>query len=274
MRMTQEREGTLPGGLPYLAIGSGEPLVFLCGSTPDHRNPRQGVERAVALRIIRPLAAAGFEVYFTNRWPDMAPGTTFAMVAERHADAIAERFGRPVAVIGHSTGGSVALQLIADRPEVVERAVVASAAYTLGPVAKRSQRKLVEALEETGRYSTEAILDGMEGVIRFHWLRRALTPVAALAARRIPIANPTDTATMLRAEDAFDVRDRLADIPTKTLVICGARDYYWTPEMFAETAFRMPHGRLIMYPDRGHAIPWRPEFARDVIGFLREDRST
>jgi pimeloyl-ACP methyl ester carboxylesterase len=78
---------------------------------------------------------------------------------------------------------------------------------------------------------------------------------------------------MLRAEDAFDVHGRLADIPTETLVICGARDYYWTPEMFAETAYRMPHGRLIMYPNFGHAIPWRAEFARDVIAFLREGRA-
>jgi pimeloyl-ACP methyl ester carboxylesterase len=274
MRDSQAREGSLPGGLPYLAVGSGEPLVFLCGSTPDHRNPRKGVERAVTLRMIRPLAEAGFEVYFTNRWPGMAPGTTFAMVAERHADAIAERFGRPVPVVGHSTGGSLALQLIADRPEVVDKAVVASAAYTLGPLARRSQRTLLQAVEETGRYSTEAIVDGLEGMIRFRWLCHALTPAAALAARRIAIANPTDTAAMLRAEDGFDVRDRLAGIPTETLVICGARDYYWTPEMFAETAYRMPHGRLIMYPNRGHAIPWAPEFARDVIAFLREDGST
>ena len=274
MRTSQEYEGTLPGGLPYLAIGSGDPLVFLCGSTPEHRNPRPGVELAMTRRMIRPLAEAGFQVYFINRWPGMAPDTTFAMVAERHADAIAERFGRPVPVIGHSTGGSLALQLIADRPEVVDKAVVASAAYTLGPVAKRSQLKLLHAIEETGRYSTEAIVDGLAGMIRFRWLCRALTPVAALAARRIRIANPTDAATMLRAEDAFDVRDRLPGIPTETLVICGARDYYWTPEMFAETAFRMPCGRLIMYPDRGHAIPVRPEFARDVVSFLREDSST
>ena len=51
--------------------------------------------------------------------------------------AILERFGGPVPVIGHSTGGSLLLQLVADRPDVVTRAVVASAAYTLGPVAKQ-----------------------------------------------------------------------------------------------------------------------------------------
>ena len=130
------REGTFSGGLPYLVLGSGEPLVYLCGFTLDHRNPRPGLERTLALRTLTPLARAGFEVYFTNRWPDMAADTTFADVAERHAEAIRHHFGAPVDVLGASTGGSLALQLIADRPDVVRKAVVASAAYALGPVGK------------------------------------------------------------------------------------------------------------------------------------------
>jgi pimeloyl-ACP methyl ester carboxylesterase len=88
------------------------------------------------------------------------------------------------------------------------------------------------------------------------------------------VATAVHSRPTARAEDAFDVRDRLADISTETLVICGARDYYRTPEMFAETAFLLPHGRLIMYPNLGHAIPCRAEFVRDVIAFLREGRST
>jgi len=57
-----------------------------------------------------------------------------------------------VPVIGHSTGGSLLLRLLADRPDVVSRAVVASAAYALGPVAKHAQRRLMQAIERTGRY--------------------------------------------------------------------------------------------------------------------------
>ena len=147
------REGTFSGGLPYLALGSGEPLVYLCGFTPrspkPEARPRSEPSR---LRTLTPLARAGFEVYFTNRWPDMAADTTFAEVAERHAEAIRHHFGEPVDVLGASTGGSLTLQLIADRPDVVRKAVVASAAYTLGPVAKEQQLKLLHAIEATGRY--------------------------------------------------------------------------------------------------------------------------
>jgi pimeloyl-ACP methyl ester carboxylesterase len=264
------REGTFSGGLPYLALGSGEPLVYLSGFTLDHRNPKPGLERTLALRTLTPLARAGFEVYFTNRWPGMAADTTFADIAERHAKAIRHYFGAPVDVLGASTGGSVALQLIADRPDVVRRAVIASAAYALGPVGKEQQLKLLQAIEETGQYPAHAVLDVLSGKIRSRWLRALLTPVAFLAAKRITIKNPADTIAMLRAEDAFDVRDRLADIRTETLVICGAQDPFWTIEMFAETAFRLPHGSLIIYRNRGHALVIAPEFFRDVTAFLRD----
>jgi pimeloyl-ACP methyl ester carboxylesterase len=269
MTGSEVREGAFSGGLPYLAVGSGEPLVYLCGSTRSHRNPRSGLERVLTLRTVNPLARAGFEVYFTNRWPGMAADITFAEVAERHAEAILDHFGKPVDVLGHSTGGSLALQLIADRPDVVRKAVVASAAYTLGPVAKRDQLELLRALEATGRYSAEVIMDELDGFIRSRWVRTLLTPLGMVAAKLITVENPTDAIAMLRAEDGFDVRDRLGDIQTETLVICGAQDYFWTPEMFAETACRLPRGRLIMYPNRGHAIVTAPEFARDVIAFLR-----
>jgi pimeloyl-ACP methyl ester carboxylesterase len=266
------REGTFSGGLPYLVLGSGEPLVYLGGFTLDHRNPKPGLQRSLALRTLTPLARAGFEVYFTNRWPGMAADTTFANVAERHAEAIRHHFGAPVDVLGASTGGSLALQLIADRPDVVRKAVIASAAYALGPVAKEQQLTLLHAIEETGRYPAHAVLDVMSGKLRSRWLRALLTPVALLAAKRITIENPADTIAMLRAEDAFDVRDRLADIQIETLVICGAQDPFWTLEMFAETAFRLPHGKLIMYRNRGHALIIAPEFFRDVTAFLRDKK--
>ena len=267
------REGELPGGLPYLAVGQGAPLVFLGGSVPEHRNPRPGLERAMTLRMIRPLTVGGFEVFFVSRWPGMDPATTFADVAERHAVAIGERFGGPVPVIGHSTGGSLLLQLIADRPDVVTRAVVASAAYALGPVAKQAQRELMRAVERTGHYSGSAILFGLPEVFRRPAVRRLVGPVLELAARRISIANPVDAVTMLRAEDEFDVRDRLGRIPTETLVAYGARDYFWPLEMVAETARRMPRARLVLYVDRGHPLPLAPEFVRDVIAFLHPERA-
>ena len=47
-------------------------------------------------------------------------------------------------------------------------------------------------------------------------------------------------------------------------MICGAKDGFWPLEMFAETAYRMPHGRLIMYPELGHSLVTSSRFVADV----------
>jgi pimeloyl-ACP methyl ester carboxylesterase len=259
------REGVFAGGLPYLALGDGEPLIYLPGGTANHHNPPPGFQRQLTLRTVRPFARAGFEVFFTNRWPGMSIDITWPEVAAVHATALAEHFGRPVHVLGHSTGGSIVMQLIADHPEVVRRAVVASTAYTLGPVARRAQLNMLRSLETTGRFAAEELVDGM---VHRRWLRAALRPPLRLASRWINVENPTDTMAMIKAEDGFDVRSRLPGIQTETLVICGAKDGFWLLEMFAETAYRMPHGRLIMYPELGHSLVTSPKFVADVVAFL------
>jgi pimeloyl-ACP methyl ester carboxylesterase len=255
-------EGKFPGGEPYLRVGAGRPLVYLSGFTTEHANPT-GFGRWLTLRTVRPFVKAGFEVYFTGRAPHLQPTMTFADLAASLADGLGEHFNEPVDVFGHSTGGSLVLQIIADRPEVVRRAVVASAAYRLGPIAKQAQLELLRGLEKDGRIRAHHLAPGFTQ----NWvLRRLISMPMRLA--RVKVPNPADPIATLRAEDEFDVYERLPKIPTETLVICGARDYFWTPEMFAETAHRMPHGTLIMYPKRGHNIVTSKQFVADVVSFL------
>jgi pimeloyl-ACP methyl ester carboxylesterase len=257
-------EGAFKGGLPYLKVGRGRPLVYLCGFTHHHVNPT-GMGRRITLGTVRPFAEAGYEVYFTNRPPGLPATTTFADLAAVHADGIAAHFGEPVDVLGHSTGGSLVLQLIADRPEVVRRAVAASAAYRLGPVAKAAQLDLLREIERDGRFHAETLV---EGLTPNKLLQRLISLPMRLSGLLIKVPNPSDPIAVLRAEDGFDVYDRLPSIPTETLVICGAKDYFWTPEMFRETAERLPNGTLVMYPKSGHAIVTKKQFFADVLAFL------
>lgn len=255
-------EGSLRGGEPYLRVGAGRPVVYLAGFGIEHANPT-GFARWLSMRTLRGFVNAGFEVYFTGRAPHLPPTTTFEDLAECLADGLAAHFDEPVDILGHSTGGSLALQLIADRPDVVRRAVVASAGYTLGPVAKQAQLELLASLEKDGRFRATHVA---EGFTQNRIIQRLISIPMQLVSLRVPDA--ADPITVLRAEDKFDVYDRLPDISTEILVICGARDYFWTPEMFAETARRLPRGELIMYPKRGHNIVTSRQFVADVVGFL------
>jgi pimeloyl-ACP methyl ester carboxylesterase len=257
-------EGTFRNGEPYLRVGTGRPLAYLSGFSVEHANPT-GFGRWVTLSTVRPFARAGFEVYFTGRAPHLPPTTTFADLAASLADGLQEHFGEPVDILGHSTGGSLVLQIIADRPDVVRRAVVASAAYKLGPNGKRAQLDLLHGLELDGRFHADEL---SAGFTQSQVLQRLISIPMRLVSFRVP--DPADPITVLRAEDKFDVYDRLPDISTETLVICGARDHFWTPEMFAETARRIPRCEFIMYPKRGHNIVTSKQFAADVVSFLEQ----
>lgn len=257
-------EGSFRNGEPYLRVGTGRPLVYLSGFSVEHENPT-GFGRRVTLLTLRPFAKAGFEVYFTGRAPHLPSTTTFADLASSLADGLTDHFGAPVDILGHSTGGSLVLQTIADRAEVVRRAVVASAAYRLGPIAKQAQLDLLHSLEKDGRFRAD---DLAAGFTQNRFIQRLLAiPMRLMSLAKVP--NASDPIAVLRAEDKFDVYDRLPEIATETLVICGARDFFWTPEMFADTAHLMPHGELIMYPKRGHNIVTSKRFAADVVSFLQ-----
>ena len=172
------REGTFSGGIPYLAVGSGEPLIYLCGSTPDHRNPKPGLERTFTLRTVNPLARAGFEVYFTNRWPDMAAETTFAEVAERHAEAIRA----PLRRAGGRAGAQHRRILgpSADRgsdPMWCARRWLPAPRTRSVRLPRSCNWKLLHAIEATGRYSAEAIVDGMRRLSSLPVGSNALTPL-------------------------------------------------------------------------------------------------
>ncbi len=130
--------------MPCLRFGTGRPLLFLPGLTAHDRMPR-GMDRRFQ-RGQCALLADGREVRWLNRRAGLRPGTTMADLARDYATAVRHHFGRPVDIVGVSTGGSVALQLAADHPEVVRRLVVVSAAYRLGPFGLACQHETAVAL--------------------------------------------------------------------------------------------------------------------------------
>ncbi|MFI9506832.1 alpha/beta fold hydrolase [Nocardia sp. NPDC052566] len=256
-------EGALKHNLPYLALGSGRPLVFLRWFTPDHANPT-GWMRKAEIKMLAPLAEH-FRVYAVNRAPGMPAGTTMADIAAQHADALNAEFGEPVDVAGVSSGGSVALQLAADHPEVVRKLVVISSGYRLEPNVRKAQLAYGEAAAagRRGLHHAAAV------VVKSPVLAR-LTAAAVWLID--PLARPKDPATTLafiRAEDGFDLTGRLADVTAPTLVIGGDQDAAYPVTNLRHTADGVPNGRLIVYPKTGHAGATKhPRLAPDVTEFL------
>ncbi|MGH3462351.1 MAG: alpha/beta fold hydrolase [Kribbellaceae bacterium] len=131
-------------GMACLRAGAGPPLVFLPGLTADHGEPL-GMDRRFHLLQFRPYTARR-RVWWINRRPGLEPGVTMADLAADYASALRSDLRGPADVLGVSTGGSVALQLAVDHPDLVRRLVVVSAAYRLGPGGRAAQRAVAELL--------------------------------------------------------------------------------------------------------------------------------
>lgn len=257
--------GRTTRGLPFASFGAGPPLLVLVGLTPRHTTPG-----AFEVRSLPGGAALGdrHRVHLLQRRPGLASGTTMADLADDVAAAVREDLGGgPVPVLGVSTGGSVALQLAVDHPDVVSRLVLVCAAARLGDDGRRHQLRLAE-LTRAGRP-------------RAAWAQLG-TPLAATAVGRAAMSalcwlagGPTgdDAADLLAtvaAEDAFDLTGRLSEVRAPALVVGGGRDGFYG-DLIARTAEGLG-ARLVLAPRASHLTAAGDRTVRRaVVTFLGPD---
>ncbi len=251
---TPATTGFLHGGTPYLRMGDGPPLVMVQGLTPEHDVPK-GSERRMLVSSLAPLAER-FTVHSVNRKRGLQLGESMSDIARHLADAIDSDIGGPVFLSGTSSGGSVALQLAIDRPDLVRRLIVVSAACRLGAEGR--------ALDE------EMIRRARAGDLKGAWtclyaamlpkrLRRPMRPVARLLAATVRQEDPTDMLVTLEAECALDVEADLARITAPTLVVGGTKDVFYPPDVLEATASGIVGGRIHLFEGWGHLRASRVE---------------
>lgn len=240
--------GTLSGGLTYLTIGEGAPLVVIPGLVPNHE-ALTGRARHAQAEQLKPLAGTR-RVWWVNRRPRLNPGTTMEQLARDYAEALRDRFGEPVDVLGTSTGGSIALQLAADHPDVVKRLVIASAAYRLTLLAREAQAEAARQLEAAQPRRAAVAIVPLLSTTPFG--QRMLRALAWLGGATLFKHASADLVATLRAEDGFDVKDRLAFITAPTLVIGGTDDPLYSDELFRDTAALISQGQLDLVEGTGH----------------------
>ncbi len=257
--------GELAGGLGFVAIGEGAPLVLFPGLTRAEGMAVDSPEREGGR--YRGLArVTGRTVFVVRRPREIAAGTSMAQLAAMHAAALASRFGEPVDLMGVSTGGAIALQLAVDHPGVVRKLVVAGAASWLGEVGRRRLRRYGELVSQ-GKSGASVLASVLAGPL----LRWPAAALIWLSWRRERHIDPSNMLAVIDAECGFDVTHRLDAIRAATLVIAGERDRAFSRELFEATAAGIRGAQLVLYPRRGHiGAMFDPRFGRDVAAFLRD----
>jgi len=156
----------------------------------------------------------------------------------------------PIALVGHSMGGAIALHLTAHAPELVEQLVLVDAAglpfrVPLPVLAARSVRSMFQP--GGGGYPWPLVRD---------ILRRPRLRLLWQAAQQLKRS---------------DFSTELATITIPTLIIWGEHDPLIPLEVGKALSMALPHARFIALPNCGHRPPLaQPElFSRFVLEFLQ-----
>jgi pimeloyl-ACP methyl ester carboxylesterase len=257
------------GRLPCLELGSGASMLFVGGLSSEAGVEAAGTERMNA-SLLGPFAKRR-RVMFVNRRKGLPRGMSMAEMAEEHADAIRSLGGGPVDVAGISTGGSIAQQLAADHPDVVDRLVLLSTACRLGPEGRALQRRVAVRIRRGAHRRALAVM--MAGLVPPRRGQLAAAAAAWLAGPRLLAGGDdlADMATTIEAEDAFDLATCRNPIRAPTLLLAGSADRFYRPELFAETARLIPGSRLRVFERRGHiTVALHPEWSREIARFLAD----
>lgn len=241
--------GQLQGAFPYVRVGDGPQTLLVVPGLGD----------AMFDGEYGPLAARGIALYLRRFFDDhtvyvvsrprgLDEGTSIREMAADYA-RILDRDPGPASVLGVSMGGLISQKLAYQRPDLVDRLVVAVSGCRLGadgePIVHRLQKyaRDREWVEIRAR-----LLREMYACVRWAVYPR----VASTAGHRRPPAEPQDVTVSIDAVLDFDGTDRLGGIDAPTLVTGGTEDVFFPKEILRETRDGLSDAELVMFNGARH----------------------
>jgi pimeloyl-ACP methyl ester carboxylesterase len=206
-------------------------------------------------------------VFSIDRRYDLEPGISIADLAAEYARTVGSLFDEPVDILGISTGGTIALQLAADHPELVRRLVLVSSAHRLSDRGRATQRTVAALLRAGRDRRAAAVYFGNTGATAFEHAMRSIAGM--IVPRAIIGRGDSDLLVTLDAEDHFDLDHRLETIEARTLIAGGELDRFYSSTLFTHASERMPNAQLSVRAGAGHLGTQRnPRLAREILSFL------
>ena len=248
-------------------VGDGPPVVLVHGFLASHRTWDAVLPPlAASYRVVAPdLPGAGDS--------ERPSPTRYPYGVEAFADALVDLvaalgLGR-VALVGHGLGGSVALTLAAEHPELVERLVVVDAlayGFRMDPLGRLALAPVI------GPVAFKQVFG--RGAYRRFFQRGVFAPGARVDPARLdrayehlvgPAARESAYAVLRSLVDLRPVIARIPRITVPTLVVWG-RDDQLVPAAFGQRLAREIAGARLEVLDCGHAPPEeRPQELADAI---------
>jgi pimeloyl-ACP methyl ester carboxylesterase len=263
MRVSVVKRGfadTRLGQIHYVVAGSGSPVVLL------HQTPRSWDE----YRDVIPVLATRFRTFAmdTIGFGDSARPSGPETV-ESFADgvlAFMEAMGLDRAsIVGHHTGGVIAVELAANHPELVDKLVLSGTTC----VDEEGRRRAAEwpPIDEASFSPDGSHLMELWRNRQSYYPKDRPDLLQRLVVDALKVFDRVEEGHI--AVDTFHMEELLPRITCPTLLMCGTEDWAAFPDL-ARLAGYLPHAKVVEVPGTGvpmvDHVPH--EFAAIVMDFL------
>ena len=262
-------EGSVPVGntvMRYVRFGRGERRLVILPGLSDGLATVHG--KALLLAPPYRHFLDRFTVYVFSRRDQLPLGHTIRQMAHDQATALETLGIQRTSVMGVSQGGMIAQSLAIERPDLVEKLVLAVTAPSANATVRERLGHWI-ALAQAGDHRA-LMIDTAEHSYSPTYLAkyRAAYPLLGLVGR------PKSYERFLANAEAilgFDTTSELHRICAPTLIVAGADDQIVGTEAAGQLHEAIANSQLYVYPNLGHAAyEEAPDFNDRVFRFLEE----
>jgi len=246
----------------WFEAGRGSPLVLVHGLADDHRAWRRTLpDLMLRHRVVM------YDLRGHGETTLGSPDGTLRQLAEDLAHLLRALELERVDVAGFSLGGTIAMRLAIDHPELVSRLVLVATSSRVGRAACEWYRERV-AMVERSDPSLRATLDRDTADV---YMQSPAELEEGLLIRRQSTADPRGFANACAAMAGLNAAPLDPDLPrieAPTLIVASDRDQHCPPKAAAIIAAGIGGSHLEVLEGAGHAIP--VEKPRELAGLMTE----
>ena len=196
---------------------------------------------------------------------DVPVPSTVEELSQMVADTIQSIGLDRCSVLGHSLGAMIALEISLQRPALLEKMVL----YGGCPDGYLPTR--FETTEESVEKIRSEGIEAAAAGIAAKWFQRGKEdPMYPLAKAAGAKSNEAGAIAYLEAWGHWSARERLGEVQTPTLIVCGDSDRSTHPDLSIEMWREIPQSHLFIAPNAGHIVhlEYEEEFNAIVEKFL------
>jgi pimeloyl-ACP methyl ester carboxylesterase len=270
MKKTNPVYGVFPNGIPFVRLGSGTQSLLLLFGGPGNNVPK-GMALSMFTNGLGSLLNQ-YCVYILTRKSNLPESYTIQEMAADYAELIRTEFGGKVdLIIGMSYGGTIAIYLAKEFPDLFRHLVIAMAAHQISPEGKALDLKFAELMSKGKKRDAYKLIvkaiypAGLQQKIfgGIFWL------LGNVIAGETSGSFAKDVMVEAQAEMKYDASKILPMIHCPMLIIDGDRDFYFPLSYLKEMASQLPQARLIILENRGHDTFEDKRFSEEILAFVK-----